>query len=375
VLGLLERHRVEALFCGHVHHFFWNRTGCTDHYLLPATSFVRPEYTELVPVAPSDDEFGRNDVDKLGFALVHVTDSGHQFEPMRLIDPSPREAGTSPLPTNPLGVTMREDLGATHEIPLGNLDAFRRKHARNDLTISALWELGVVHLRVPARDLLTPTTAARLSALVEKGARLHVFTAGAESNAIASDLMERASTFEVWEVVTTDGKLPADFDVVAVAQAGIAICLSVVGQPDPTEYFSHFPPQGFSLGDSRLIGCTAQPIQQVMGRIVFDEPALEQVAGWAAFAEDTALTVAAHLELPRAGEGVAATDDEQVATRIEQAVEAAERFPTVRLFIDTFIDHDRGYYPRHGLLDRGGHPRKAFYRLRDCLRKTSILEL
>jgi hypothetical protein len=31
------------------------------------------------------------------------------------------------------------------------------------------------------------------------------------------------------------------------------------------------------------------------------------------------------------------------------------------VFLDTFVDHDRGYYPRHGLLDRRYNPRPGYY--------------
>ena len=41
-LDLLHRHRVEALFAGHVHHFWYNRHEQTDCYLFPSTSFHPP---------------------------------------------------------------------------------------------------------------------------------------------------------------------------------------------------------------------------------------------------------------------------------------------------------------------------------------------
>jgi hypothetical protein len=46
-----------------------------------------------------------------------------------------------------------------------------------------------------------------------------------------------------------------------------------------------------------------------------------------------------------------------------EAVRAARRHPGAAIFLDTFMDHDRGYYPRHGLIDRRFDPRPALYAL------------
>ena len=35
----------------------------------------------------------------------------------------------------------------------------------------------------------------------------------------------------------------------------------------------------------------------------------------------------------------------------------------IDLLVDGFVDHDRSYYPHHGLIDRRYNPRRALYRL------------
>jgi hypothetical protein len=70
-----------------------------------------------------------------------------------------------------------------------------------------------------------------------------------------------------------------------------------------------------------------------------------------------------NVELPRAGESRVFDDDGAVADRVEEAVRAAIDFPSVSIFLDGFMDHDRSYYPRHGLIDRRFNPRPALYRL------------
>ena len=55
LLQLLEQHRVEVLFAGHVHHFIYQKHGITDCYNLFATSFVRQDYSEMFRIAAADE--------------------------------------------------------------------------------------------------------------------------------------------------------------------------------------------------------------------------------------------------------------------------------------------------------------------------------
>jgi len=56
-------------------------------------------------------------------------------------------------------------------------------------------------------------------------------------------------------------------------------------------------------------------------------------------------------------------DDAAIARRVEATARAAAGHPDVRVFLDTFMDVDRGYYTRNGLIDRRCHPRPASWRL------------
>ena len=90
--------RVEAVFCGHVHHPFWNHHDGVDYYLLPSTAFVRPGFAELARVAPGD-EYGRNDTDRLGFCVLHVDDESHRVQWIRHgAEPDEIAAGQRPAP-------------------------------------------------------------------------------------------------------------------------------------------------------------------------------------------------------------------------------------------------------------------------------------
>ena len=53
-------------------------------------------------------------------------------------------------------------------------------------------------------------------------------------------------------------------------------------------------------------------------------------------------------------------DDEWVAGRLAEAVAATAAFEDIYVFVDTFADVDRGYYRRHGVVDRFYNPRLGF---------------
>ena len=71
-----------------------------------------------------------------------------------------------------------------------------------------------------------------------------------------------------------------------------------------------------------------------------------------------------NLQLPRLDEGVCFEDDEKSQTFIVDAYHASQTMANTTLFVDTFLDSDRGYYPRKGLLDRRFNPNPAFYALK-----------
>ncbi len=69
------------------------------------------------------------------------------------------------------------------------------------------------------------------------------------------------------------------------------------------------------------------------------------------------------VDLPRGSESATFDDDEGIGDRVATAALAASSEPDVAVFLDGFMDPDRGYYPRNGLIDRSFNPDAAFYRL------------
>jgi len=75
---------------------------------------------------------------------------------------------------------------------------------------------------------------------------------------------------------------------------------------------------------------------------------LPEIDAWAAKAGLSAVAV---IRLADKSPATANFDDEMIAKRIGNALDSAEALKNTTLQLDTFVDVDRGYHPRHGLVD------------------------
>ena len=376
LLDLLKKHHVEAVFCGHVHNFFYNRLDQTAFYVVPSTAFVRPEYADLAGVAPGE-EFGRDNSATLGFFMVRVHEDGHAVDPVRTYG---REAGeATPEPPGrpcPLGVSLRHPWAGSIELPTDGLDEFTRKMARRDGMVQALWELGITRIRIPLGDIASEDGRARVADLVARGHAFTVFSVGPPDDGTVELMAGCADLVAVWEVIGARESLPKTIERIAEVRGRLPfpVHLAPVVPMKPLELegpsFQHFGSHGFAPhGDEALSGALDHPgfasaVDGITFRVTpFERPGdgIAAVAGWAR----PGLAVNANLQLPRVDEGIAADDDASIAAHVTEAAKAAAAHPRVTVFLDTFMDHDRGYYPRNGLIDRRFHPRAAFHALRN----------
>jgi len=383
LLGLLRTYGAEAVFAGHVHNFFFNRCDGANHYILPSTAFVRPEYAELALVKPGP-EFGRDDGGKLGFFMVRVFPGGHAVDPIRTYgysenaDPprSTAPTGTSTESDSALGVSLRHSWASASELPSDGLDEFIRKRARNDYIIQALWELRIRKLRVPMGDLASESGRRRIADLVANGHSFTVFSIGMPEDGLVGLISDHADLVSAWEVIAPQDQLAACVEQIAAARQRLSlpIYLAPVVPMDRAQAggasFQHFASHGFSLGDAPLLERTmselnlADKVDGVTLRTSPFEKPWDGISSLSARIGARGLSALANVQLPRINEGVAFDDDAQTANHVVEAVLVAMANPSVSVFIDTFVDHDRGYYPRNGLIDRRYNPRPAFHALR-----------
>lgn len=359
LLALFAAGGVEAVFCGHVHHPFWNHHDGVDYYLLPSTAFVRPEYSELGRVGPGD-EHGRNDVERLGFCLLHVDDSGHRVEWVHTrgatVPPAPA-AGLGPgeaVPRCPLGLTLRHAWDTRLDLPVDGLEPFARKVARNDLVLLAALDLGVTLLRLPIDDLRREPTRRRLEVLGARGLRVVFFVAGPLADSDRELVSRHQGWIEAVEFVVPRALVDRPLPALSVPRWSAAFGRAATEQG---RYFSHFAPYGFLLDDPDLARADGEA---VVFRLEADQDPETGVRAASVAAAAVGRRAVVLIVLPRGGEAVTFTDDAAVADRVSRAFHAAHRTPGTQVVLDTTVDHDRGYFSRHGLLDRRGNPRLAF---------------
>jgi 3',5'-cyclic AMP phosphodiesterase CpdA len=369
LLGLLKRYRAEALFSGHVHNFFFNRLDGVRHYIVPSISFVRPEYAEFAAVGPAA-EFGRDDGAKLGFLLVEVDEQSHRVTPIRSDAGALGPTGAAPHGASRVGVSLRHSWAEPIQLPAEGLDEFTRKQARNDYLVQAFWELGTARVRVPLADLESPAGRARMADLRATGQRFTVFGIGLPTPEGHALLAANEGLLDGWEIIVPPPSLTAAAHRIGELRDGldVPVFLSPVQpmrpSPDDGKTFEHFASHGFAPDDVPTLGDYAATVDGFVFRSSPFEDPWDQVAAIAQATTDLDRVVSVNLQLPRMDEGVAFLDDEALTIHVLKAALAAWANPGMRIFLDTFIDHDRGYYPRAGLLDRRFNPRPAYHALR-----------
>ncbi len=389
--GLVREHGVEALFAGHVHNFWFNRIGATDCYLLPSTAFVRQDYSEMYRAPPGpDDEAGRNDRPKLGYFVIHIHEGGHVCEPVRtngetaeaLVSPEAMPAPLAPphpklIRHNAFGFDMRQDWMETAEVPpSGGLDEFDRKRARNDYPLLGLWEMGVRHLRIPLSDLATPDRRDRLRALAEHGFAYTLFTFGLPNRRARVLIAECADLLAGWEAGFDIAAAERSLPDIAAAAAGacVPLYLSRLRSHDELRaeagrYF-HVVNHGFDISDrERIEALQAQPelagtLAGLVFRLPAEAPVCETLLGIDGLVGGFGLQASVQLRTAGFDPSQAERDDFKIAGRMAEALFAANTLGNVRVFADTLVDHDRGYFVRHGAYDRLCNPRLAAHVVR-----------
>ncbi|MBC8335319.1 MAG: metallophosphoesterase [Anaerolineales bacterium] len=380
ILELFKRYGVEAVFSGHVHNPFVGIHKKTTYYSLPSTAFVRPEYSELATVSPGD-EFGRNDSAKLGFFMVSVYPDRHEILPIRTygagdlengmppVEPYKMAGGRSPM----FGVSLRRGWGRRIELAADGLDEFKRKEAYRDWLLYALLELGVTSLRVPIADLENADVRLRLSDFTKMGFEFTVYSLGIPDKDILTTMETHGSLIVNWEIIFPKHMLSQidiavkDAQTAFFGQIFIAPVVPIKEDDGDGKTFQHFASHGFSFEDA----AKAEKLLSAIDNSTDEIGLTFRVSPWDVpgdtlhkIDQQSQRIKLINLQLPRLDEGVIFEDDQQLQSFILEAYQASLAMENTTVFLDTFIDSDRGYYPRIGLVDRRFNPRPAFYALK-----------
>jgi len=382
LLDLIEEHRVEVFFAGHVHQFFYKRHGETDVYNLLSTCNLRQDFANLFRVE-SPEEYGRNDAAKLGYCIVDVYEDGHVARIHRSYGRTLKEGETLQRETkiqthhpseglpSPLGVQLRYPIAEVTELPhMGPVDEFVRKKARNDYTALALWETGIRTVRLPLADLIDETTRRRLHELHGMGSRYGFFTVNAPEPDIIAEYSHLVDFLEVilpWE--TVHDALP---DASRLREAlnlpvYVANIESSVHRERTGPKFSHYMSHGFHIDDASKLE-TILPLRGTVDGFVFEvgqfDPPLPTIQRISEYAKTKGTKALVNVRFSPEDPADYPQDHNHNANRVAETAVAGYANPNVRILLDTFMDHDRGYFPRAGLYDRRLNPRRAALVLR-----------
>ncbi len=371
-LSQIEQHDIEAVFSGHVHQFFYNRIKSSRLYCFLPTSFVRQDYAEMYAIEPPK-EYGRNDTGKFGYALVDVFAQGHRI---RIVPTDGNElakgatlpAGGSPWqahPVTPLTVPLRHAWATPIDLPYnGPMEEFARKRTRNDYTLMRLQQMGISSVRVPLTDLMDPQIRGRIADYATTGITFSYFSLGVPDTvtielinahrALVAQLEIVGASDDLQDISGDFGRL-SDLDGVPVV---IGKSHSSKHEPKQGSKFAHSVSSGFKwdyretvLAALQSAGAALEGVG-LLFQLNLDDDLRARLSELDRFGQASGRAIEVNIRLANPNPAVANFDDDAIAARAAEAVEIALGLEAVSLQIDTFVDVDRGYNPRHGLIDR-----------------------
>ncbi|OGD57481.1 hypothetical protein A3K78_05385 [Candidatus Bathyarchaeota archaeon RBG_13_52_12] len=253
---------------------------------------------------------------------------------------------------------------------MGPLDEFVRKKARDDYTVLALWETGIRTVRLPLADLTDDATRQRLEELHRIGTRYGFFTVNLPDLALIDehrhliDFLEVILPWESAQEILPDAARLRESLNLPVYLANIE---SSIHRVQTGQTFNHYVSSGFHIEDTSKL----KPFLSLRGAVdgfAFEvgqyEPPLSTIKRINDYATLRGFKALINVRLAPENSAEYLQDDNQVANRVAEAAIAGYAYPSVKILLDTFMDHDRGYFPRVGLYDRRLNPRRAAFILR-----------
>jgi len=394
LLTLLGEHKVEALFSGHVHNYWYHRHDQTDCYLLSATCNVRQDHSEIFKASPPPEmESGRNDLWKVGYFIVSVYENGHVCHLRRSngglldIDEILPDKVSAVVPYHSrevirpgLGFEMRHPWAELTEVaPSGALDEFERKLVRNDYLLLALWDMGIRRVRLPIQDIVDKRVCQRVKDLAQSGHEFTILSSGIPSEAQQAAIVDCADLIDHWEIALPDFRLAevlpllADLKMKAAVQIYFCKIRTKEDMARSGDRYFHFINHGFVPEDHEQIAdyLAAEDFSNVFSgfvfRIVRGESPWDRILEIDTLATELSIQVSTTVMISDRNPAKMQVDDRSSANLICEAFVANEFVSNTMVFVDTFMDMDRGHSVRNGVIDRFCNPRLGYHVLRNLV--------
>ena len=390
LLKLAAESGVDAIFSGHVHHFFYNRWNGIPLYCLPATSFTRQDYAELFPVSPAN-EYGRDDHGKFGVTLVEVKNGKINVNIHNTNGNQGQYTAAAPVAAteNPFIPHLRHSWHLPKALPYnGPMEEFNRKEARNDYPMLRLMQLGIETVRIPGTDLLQPAALERIEDWLALGKQVLPFCTpdtfnavsaacaeidrknanDADGNIKALEVLVRLSDYTANNQENNANQINANqifAQSVNKPDNNSPIWLSAIttsaDNPDPNSTFAHSVTSGVTLHNLENLADIANTTgaQAVVLQVPWEANLAETLQQAFSVLDSSNLALVINLCLRRSNPADANFDLPAITARCKEAVSLAERH-SITVQIDTFEDVDRGYGPRYGMIDRLANLREEF---------------
>jgi len=367
LLKLAADANVEAIFSGHVHHFFINEYRGVMLYCLPATSFTRQDFSVLFRGLPTS-EFGRDDREKFGITSINIDEKGHRVDWVPTGGAEQKEGDKTHVMAKTymkipnLIPSMRHHWYEPRALPAnGPMEEFSRKIARNDYPILRLFQLGVKRIRIPLVDLVSDSGSQRIALLRNRGLKFIVFAHGAiDANTL--NLIKTSSS--CIDAVELAGSSISDLNFTELGNKNIPFWFSPITtsatQNDRSKPFAHTVTSGCFPNDMDRIAKQLEPAGEVSdARLVVqcpwsgDEMAnsiIEIVDRWRLKPRGN-LKLAVNVRLSPTNPADENRDADKIAKLLRLLGPYASANLDVAFILDTFETFDRGYHARLGLLD------------------------
>ena len=389
LLGLIDRYKPEALFSAHVHNFWYDLIGETEYYIVPSTCFVRHDYSEMYRIDGGSQQ-GRNDGAKLGHVTLEIYEHGHVAHYHRSYAECSKEGDPYAPPvvlrphvktTNIKNIFVDMRHAWTEELnvaPSGAVDEFRRKKARNDYPVMALWEMGLRGLRVPLQDLMDTATRRRMEIMFGVGHKFHIYRYGIPTEIEMEIIKKHFAMIEELELVL--GWETIDEQVSKIQflkdETRLPIVLSRVNRNDASKTsggkYNHLISHGFTIAEIPEIASFIRKNPLLLDGVQFTIP--RSVNPWNAgrelqiFKNGTNCKPTLYVKSTEASPAQRFDDEITNAIRFSESVLSGIGFG-IDIILDTFDDADRGYFTRTGLIDRRFNPRIAGQLISELIRQ------
>lgn len=385
LLDLVKKHNIEAIFAGHVHTFFLNQIKNTLSYALPSSTNFRQDYAEILRVNPAE-EFGRNDLGKFGFFIIDIHEIGHRCHFIRTngcTDIKGAEAIASQINAvntidehDNFAIDLPHDWCEITDLPFNPpLDAFVRKKVRNDYSILNLWDSGVNHVRTSIKDLIDEKYWERIKLLVNLGHKFSFFTTESLKAEELKKIKQIRKSIIAIEYIGFDSNEIKE--LISNNLKTIKVYFSPINPPSSKKNsgpYDHIMFSGFDIRDINFSSSSKKiKADGVVIRIPYDVPVLDSVKEFVNKKLFTHLKIIFDVYLKPNKSSIFNNNQIEISKRITEAAIASKLFPNSIFRIDTFMDIDRGYFLRNGVVDRKHNPREVAFQLRKILFKKSKL--